>query len=103
MSDARNEFANFFYTPNDKMLFWVAGYTADGNTSSVVEMSRSLLENAQKFADKVGCKLEDVRTLFNSRPPRYQYMRVFYIKSETGHPDAYVWSESWEMNAVLTT
>lgn len=89
----RNEFENLFYTHNDKMLFWVAGYTADNNTSSVVEILKSLQENAEKFAKKVGCKLEDVKTFQNNHPPRYQYMRVFYIETETPHPDAFVYGD----------
>ena len=93
---------NLHYTPKDKMLFWVAGYTADGNTGSVTQKVKSLLDNAQIFADKVRCKIEDVQTLYNSFPPRYQYMRVFYVESN-GHPDAFVWDGEWTMGKVLTS
>ena len=93
---------NLHYTLKDKMLFWVAGYTADENTGLVTQKVKHLLGDAQTFADKVGCKIEDVQTLFNTQPPQYQYMRVFYIKSD-GHPDAFVWNGEWTMDKVLTS
>ncbi len=93
---------NLHYTPNDKMLFWVAGYTADGNTDSVTEIVRSLTGNAQAFAAFVGCEPDQVKTFYNTQPPRYQYMRVFYIQTETPHPDAFVWNGEWTINKVIT-
>lgn len=91
------------YTPADKRLFWVAGYTADGNTSSVKEMVSSLLENAQLFANAAGCHVDDVKTYYNDRPPRYQYMRVFWIETETPPENMHFkWSEGWDMYKVLT-
>ena len=93
---------NLHYTLKDKMLFWVAGYTADENTGLVTQKVKHLLGDAQTFADKVGCKIEDVQTLFNTQPPQYQYMRVFYVESD-GHPDAFVWGGEWTMDKVLTS
>lgn len=93
---------NLHYTSKDKMLFWVAGYTADENTGLVTQKVKHLLQDAKTFADKVGCKIEDVQTLYNTRPPRYQYMRVFYIESD-GHPDAFAWNGEWTMDKVLTS
>lgn len=95
--------SNLHYTPSDKTLFWIAGYTADGNTTSVTEMVKSLTENAQKFAEMVGCELKDVQTIFNTKPPRYQYMRVFFITTDTPPPDAFKWDGDWTFNKVLTS
>lgn len=99
-----SKFRNLYYTPKDQMLFWVAGYTADNNTDSIPEIIQSLTENAQAFADHVGCDFKHVKTLYNNHPPRYQYMRVFYIKTDTPHPDAFVWNGDgeWTMGKVLT-
>lgn len=73
---------NLFYSTTDKILYWVAGYTADGNTSSVEKMTDSLKENAIKFANVAGCNYQDVQTYYNDRPSQYQYMRVFYVKTD---------------------
>lgn len=107
---SKKNFRDFHYTPHDQFLFWVAGYTRDNNTSNLDEKVSSLIENAQEFADKVGCRLRDVQTFTNNAPPRYQYMRAFYIKTDKPHPDAFVWGfgdpsrniPPWTMGAVLT-
>jgi hypothetical protein len=104
LQTALDQFQNLYYTPDDKMLFWVAGYTADDHTDSVVAKTEYLLENAQKFATKVGCKLDEVKTYYNNRPPRFQYMRVFYIKTESHKVDGvFEWGEGWTMNEVLSS
>lgn len=98
------------YTPGDKKLFWVAGYTRDENTDSVHDKLTAIAEYAQQFANMVGCKIEDVKTLYNTAPPRYQYMRVFYVSAENPHPEAYVWKHKdhpegefyWNMHKVIT-
>ena len=71
-----------FYSKKDSTLYWIAGYAKDGNTSSVVEMTNDLLENAKAFAEVAGCEVGDVQTHYNQLPPQYQYMRVFYVKTE---------------------
>ena len=90
------------YTTDDRRLFWVAGYTADDNTSNVVEKCAHLLEYAQTFADAVGCEVGQVLTFFNDRPPRYQYMRVFHIETDKVPEGAFVWKAGWTMWKVLT-
>ena len=71
-----------FYSIPDKTLYWIAGYTADGNTNNVEEITKSLTDNASRFAKMAGCELKNVRTHYNQMPPQYQYMRVFYVKTE---------------------
>lgn len=70
---------NLFYTEKDSTLFWIAGYTWDGNTSFVIEQIKSLQENAQKFADISQVYLANVKTHFVEKSSRYKYMRVFYV------------------------
>lgn len=97
MSKPNNQFRDFYYS-SDNFLLWVAGYTANNNTDSVNEIILSLRQNAQKFADFVGCKFEQVQTCYNTCPPRFQYMQVFYIKTEAPHPDAFVSTRTfWEI------
>ena len=95
---------NLFYTPLDKRLFWIAGYTADGNTNSVAQMCESLQDNAKKFAAVAGCDWEEVQTHYNDRPPRYQYMRIFFITTETPHKDAFICNaeNGWTMDKWIT-
>lgn len=69
---------DLFYSTEEGILFWVAGYTRDGNTNSVKEIVQSLEENAKTFAEKAEVDFDKVLTLYNERPPRYQYMRIFY-------------------------
>ena len=93
------------YTPADKMLFWVAGYTGDNNTDSLADKLKYLATDAQAFANKVGCPISEVKTYYNPNPPRYQYMRVYYIETETPHPEAFVFQNpnyEWTMHRVLT-
>lgn len=91
-----------FYSKSEGILFWVAGYTRDGNTNNVSQMVQSLQENAQKFANKANIKLEKVQTIYNTCPPRYQYMRIFYAHCEPIE-DAYILGEDWTMIEWLTT
>ena len=62
---------DLFYSPSEGILFWVAGYTKDGNTSSVIEIIESLKYNALIFAEHVGINIDEVKTFFNEYPPRY--------------------------------
>jgi len=73
---------NLYYSPNDKIVFWIAGYTADENTQLVVKKIDSLSDNAKKFAEKIGVDYTAVKTLLVSKSSRYLYNRVFF----TEHP-----------------
>lgn len=66
----------------DDLVFWIAGYTVDGNTENVLQMIESLQANAQKFAEAVRCDKDKVCTLHVNKSRRYKYMRVFYAKYE---------------------
>lgn len=80
---------NLFYTESDNMLFWIAGYTMD-DTVNVVKKTTSLLKNAEIFAKVAKCTIEEVNTVLNPNPPRYQYMRVFYVQTKHIPKEAYV-------------
>lgn len=89
---------NLFYLQKDNLLFWVAGYTRDGNTSSVVEQCQSLTENATKLATLVNADIKHIYTFFVEKSRRYKYMRVFWIKTDVIPEEAYVITNSdWTM------
>ncbi len=73
---------DLFYSPNEQLLFWVAGYTADGNTDNVLQIIQSLKENAELFAQTACVNIEQVNTYYITTSRRYKYMRVFYAKVE---------------------
>ena len=93
---------DLFYSPDEGILFWVAGHTKDGNTNSVVEMVESLKENATFFAETANVPIKSVFTLYNTRPPRYQNMRIFYAWCSPVK-DAFVLSSGWTMDRWITT
>lgn len=93
---------DLFYSLDEGILFWIAGYTKDGNTNSVVEMVESLEENATKFAKVANIPIEKVFTLYNTKPPHYQNMRIFYALCPLVE-DAFVLSTGWTMNNWITT
>lgn len=45
---------DLFYSVNEGVLFWIAGYTADLNTENVIKQTKSLKKNAEKFAKVAG-------------------------------------------------
>jgi hypothetical protein len=69
---------DLFYCPKTRVLCWVAGYTADGNTDVVSEIISSLARTAEKFAGIAGCDVGKVHTKFIESSRRYKNMRVFY-------------------------
>lgn len=93
---------DLFYSQREGILFWVAGYTRDNNTEQVIEMIKSLEENATKFAEMANIPIEKVSTFLNSKPPRYQYMRIFYAWCPDVK-DSFKLSEDWTMNKWITT
>lgn len=94
---------DLFYSPKEDILFWVAGYTRDGNTEKVNEIIKSLEENAKKFAEIANVPFEKVFTFINSKPPRYQYMRIFYTYVPKSIEGAFVIGESWTMDKWITS
>lgn len=94
---------DLFYSKSEGILFWVAGYTRDSNTYKVGEIVESLRDNAQRFADQAECNFDEVCTLYNTRPPRYQYMRIFYTFTPKNLEGAFELGEDWTMDKWLTT
>ena len=92
--------SNLFYSKTDNFLFWVAGYTKDGNVQDVAQMIEALKENATHFAQIASVPFEHVKTTFLNRSSRYKYMRVFYctLPVEKVPDEAYVIEgKDWNM------
>ena len=94
---------NLFYSSKEDILFWVAGYTRDGNTENVAEILKSLEENATKFAEQADIPFDKVLTFYNTQPPRYQYMRIFYTYTPKNIEGAFKLGENWTMYNWITT
>lgn len=78
---------NLFYSENEEILFWIAGYTADNNSSLVINKINSLKENALLFAKASGCKLGTIRTIYVRDRSKYKFNRVFYCESPKNIPE----------------
>lgn len=94
---------DLFYSSKEGILFWVAGYTRDGNTDNVKEIIEDLKQNALRFAEQAGCHFDEVKTFYNDRPPRYQYMRIFYTYVPKNLEGAFELGEDWTMRKWLTS
>lgn len=68
------------YIQKEGILFWITGYTDDGNTENVLEITRSLLREAYNFACEAKCKVDDVHTIYVSGSNQYDKHRVFYVR-----------------------
>jgi hypothetical protein len=96
---------DLFYSPNEQLLFWVAGYTADGSTDNVLQMIKSLKKYAGLFAKEIGVKIDQVETYYVLKSRRYKYMRIFYAKVEPEKVGADVFTflnSDWTMLKWLT-
>lgn len=93
--------ADLYFTPKDGFAFWVSGYDPIENISNVDEQIKALTELRDEAAVKLQCPTSEVRSFHNSKPPRFQYMRIMYCKRDTPPDGAFVW-EGILMHEVLT-
>lgn len=78
---------NLFYSPAEKILFWVAGYT--DNSDNVKEIIKMLAEKSLFFAKATRIFTKDVNTRVVLESSRYRDMRVFYAKCDNPPADAF--------------
>lgn len=88
---------NTFYFTEEKLLCWVAGYTADGNSSNVAQQIAFLKDNAQYFADFAKVPFEQVQTYYITASRRYKYMRVFFAVVQPESVPKEVHVSTWKM------
>ena len=73
---------NLFYSEEENILFWVAGYTAADNTQHVDEIITSLRKRWNEFVFDVAklppSRTQEVKTDYITESRRYKYMRVFW-------------------------
>lgn len=97
---------NLFYSKKEKILFWIAGYTADGSTGRVLEKIRHLKDYAEQFAaTSPEVRIDAVNTDYIQKSSRYKYMRVFWADGIESPPaDAFIIGDGsdWTMNSWLS-
>ena len=69
---------NLYFSSSENIIFWVAGYTADGNTGVAIDKARFLVEYAKEFANVTDVPLDMVFTFYVTNSRRYKNMRVFW-------------------------
>ncbi len=88
-----------FYSPSDKKLFYIAGYT--DNSYCVKTIIASLSSQTKYFLKFVGFPDNTiVRTDYITKSSRYKSMRYFWINdvdSEEIPEEAFVLNEDWDM------
>lgn len=96
---------DILYFPKEQIICWVAGYTEDGNTSSVKGIIESLNNDAKAFAKFAKVDFESVHTVFIEKSSRYKYMRVFYaVVSPENVPEIayHIDGSGWTMHKWLS-
>lgn len=93
---------DLFYSSKEGILFWVAGYTRDSNTENVKKIIEDLKQNAMRFAEQAGCDFDEVKTFYNTKPRRYQYMRIFYTEVPKNLEGAFELGEHWTIHEWIT-
>lgn len=53
---------DLFYSKDENIVFWVAGYCRDLNTDVLVDKISDLKQMGQEFADVLNIDLDKVRT-----------------------------------------
>jgi hypothetical protein len=86
---------DLFYSINEQLLFWVAGYT--DNTDNVVDLTTIYLERARALADLTKSDIKNIGTREINTSRRYKRMRVFYIKTIIIPENAFSLGKDWDM------
>lgn len=83
----------FFYTVDDKCLFWIVGYVENAYSK---KMAKMLQEKTHRFEENGAVGEILTCEVFESR--RYKSMRVFYCYQEAIPPNCYQLNKGWTMN-----
>lgn len=83
---------DLFYSKQEKILFWVAGYT--DNSNIVTEMIEKLNQLLEKFNEVAKVDPKEIRTHYIEDSRRYKYMRVLYVETPNIPKDAFVIGEN---------
>jgi predicted nucleotidyltransferase component of viral defense system len=79
---------DIFYSPNEKIVFYVAGYT---DNSYKVDECIKVLKEGQLFLEKLISKFQsidtrEVKSAYITKSRRYKSMRVFWIEGVNQAP-----------------
>ena len=94
---------NLFYSPRERILFLVAGYTDKPTKDNVKEIINILKSNTKKLAGVISACESRVYTFLVDKSRIYKNMRVFYIKTNMPpiRDEAFVISENTTMRKYL--
>lgn len=85
---------DLFYSPTEKTLFWIAGYTDNSNH---VKDIVSMLNNNYNYFFKL-CNNPQIRTDIINNSIRYKYCRYFWATVEKPPEEAFEIGEDWTMD-----
>ena len=88
---------NTYYSPSEKILFWIAGYTLMDNTNNVVEQIKSLSKDLSSFSTFAKVSPDKVNTFFCEESSHYKYMRVFYCETKEVPEGVFKLDDDWTM------
>lgn len=81
----------YYYSPNDKIAFWVVGYSDVDNSDVVDNMIERLDRDRGQFMVSAGIPPEERRSVKTYQVTKSRFwdrMRVYYAKMETA-PEGY--------------
>ncbi len=83
-----------FYSKQEAILFYVAGYT--DNSDKVVDIEK-VLNDGVVFLEKIAfIDTRTVKTKFITHSRRYKHMRVFYVETHEIPKEAFIIGEKAE-------
>lgn len=94
---------NLYYSPEENLLFWIAGYT--DNYHEVDEIKTMLDDCVKEFKTVIQPGVEaPIKTDFITDSRRYKYMRYFYVKIQDENlvpKEAFMLGNNWTMYSWL--
>lgn len=94
---------HLFYSHDEKITFWVAGYT--DNSLQVDDIIEMLIKFKAEFIELCGEEPKEIRSEVITTSRRYKLMRVFWAKMDTVPDGAFVIGEGenkWTMHQWIT-
>jgi len=94
---------DLFYSPTEKRLFWIAGYT--DNSYCVKSIVSTLQNNTKFFLKQVNLpEKTQVNTDYITKSRRYKSMRYFWINElepDRVPKEAFLLNEDWTMGSWI--
>lgn len=72
---------NLFYSPAEKILFWIAGYVAQPD--NVYQFINEITDSANEFGDYAQVPFKSINSIHITESQRYKFMRVYWVEDQT--------------------